>query len=46
MARGASSCSSMVGMGRCIRDEEIQLASLERSKGEVMMKLGPIVLCV
>jgi len=31
-------------MGRGIREEEMELASLERSEGEVMMKLGSIIL--
>jgi len=31
-------------MGRGMREEEIELASLERSEGEVMMKLASIIL--
>jgi len=36
----------MHGMGRSMREEEIELASLERSEGEVMMYWESIVLCV
>ena len=36
----------MHGMWRGMLEEEMEPARLERSEGEVMMKLGSIVLCM